>query len=58
MSQTALHSQVVCFVGGTGPATGAQQHLQWFDLACRGRIFSATAQGFLQVPDLRTSPQD
>ena len=32
MSQTALHSQVVGFVGGTG----AQQHLQRFDLACRG----------------------
>jgi len=37
MSQTALHSQVVGFVGSTGPATGAQQYLQWFDLACRGR---------------------
>ena len=37
MSQTAHYSQVVGFVGGTGPVTGAQQHLQWCDLACRGR---------------------
>ena len=36
MSQTALHSHMVGFVGGTGPATGAQQHLQWCDQACRG----------------------
>ena len=38
MSQTALHSHVVGFVGGTGPATGAQQHLPWYGLACRGSL--------------------
>ena len=54
MSQTAHYSQVVGFVGGTGPASGAQQHLQWCDLACRGCPLPAAAQGFLQVPDLRT----
>ena len=37
MCQTVLYSHVVGFVGGTGPATGAQQHLQWCDFACRGR---------------------
>ena len=66
MSQTALHSHMVGFVGGTGPATGAQQHLQWCGLACdlTGRraedaLLPAAAQGgFLQVPDLRASSQD
>ena len=37
MSQTAHYSQVAGFVGGSGPATGAQQRLQWCVLACRGR---------------------
>ena len=50
MSQTALLSQVVGFVGGTGPATGAQQHLQWFDLACRGRPLPTSSPRVLASP--------
>lgn len=34
--QTVLYTQVVGFVGGSDPDTGAQQHLQQGDLACRG----------------------
>ena len=50
MPQTALLSQVVGFVGGTGPATGAQQHLQWFDLACRGRPLPTSSPRVLASP--------
>ena len=34
--QTVLYTQVVGFVGGSDPDTGAQQHLQQGDLACWG----------------------
>ena len=36
MSQTIHYAQVDDFVGGSGPTTGAQQHLQWCGLACGG----------------------
>ena len=36
MSQTVQYAQVDDFVGGSGPTTGAQQHLQRCGLACRG----------------------
>ena len=36
MSPTVHYVQVDDFVGGSGQTTGAQQHLQWRGLACRG----------------------
>ena len=50
MSQTALSSHVIGFVGGAGPATGTQQHLRCSNDVTRpaeGALLLAGAQGFL-----------
>ena len=52
MSQTALHSQVVGFVGGTG----AQQHLQRFDLACRGHPLPTSSPRVPASPRFENQP--
>ena len=50
MSQIVLYSQVVDFVGGAGPATGAQQHLQVVAWPEEHALLPAVAQGFLKTP--------
>ena len=56
ISQTVLHSQVVDFVGGAGPATGAQQHLQWCSLACRGCPLPSSSPRVPANPNLENQP--
>ena len=56
MSQTALYSHVVDFAGGTGPTTGLSSICNGATGPAEGAVLSATAQGFLQVPDFRTRP--
>ena len=56
ISQTVLHSQVVDFVGGAGPATGAQQHLQWCSLACRGCPLPSNSPRVPVNPNLENQP--
>ena len=41
---------MVGFVGGTGPATGAPQHLQWCGLACRGRPPASRSPRVPEIP--------
>ena len=56
MSQTVLYSQVTDFVGGAGPATGAQQHLQWCGLACRGCPPPSSSPKVSANPNLENQP--
>ena len=54
--QTALYSHVVGFVGGAGPATGAQQHQPWCGLACRGPLPPNSSPRVLANPRFGNQP--
>lgn len=45
MSHTALYSQMIGFVGRHWPSHTAQQHLQWYDMASRGRLLLQQPKG-------------
>ena len=49
MSQTALYSQVVYLVGGSGPATGLSSTCNGETRPADGALLPAAAQGFLQA---------
>lgn len=55
--QAVLYTQVVGFVGGSDPDTGLSNIYNRVTWPVGGPLHPAVAQGFLQVLDLKNSPQ-